>query len=92
MKLHLDPVCEGLIGSLAEERLQKAIDDYCGRHVKLVFNTGPAEAETPAQRADRERCEKQAAAVRAMQNDPLVQALEEKMDAELIVDSVKSIQ
>ena len=91
LKLHLDPVCEGLIGSLAEERLQQAIDDYCGRHVELVFNTGPAEAETPAQRAERERCEKEAAAVTAMQNDPLVQALEEKMDAELIVDSVKSI-
>ena len=92
LKLHLDPVCGGLIGSLAEERLQQAIDNYCGRHVKLVFDTGPAEAETPAQRAERKRCEREAAAVTAMQGDPLVQALEEKMDAELIVDSVKSRQ
>ncbi len=90
LNLHLDPVCQGLIGSLAEERLQKAIDSYCGKHVELVFNMGPAEAETPAQRAESARCEKEAAAVTAMQNDPLVQALEEKMDAELIVDSVKS--
>ena len=90
LHLQLDPVCEGLIGSLAEERLQHAIDNYCGRQIKLVFNTGPTENETPAQRADRLRCEKEAAAVSAMQNDPLVQALEEKMDAELIVDSVKS--
>ncbi len=90
LNLHLDPVCEGLLGSMAEERLQQAIDNYCGKHVELVFNIGHAEAETPAQRAERARCEKEAAAVTAMQNDPLVQALEEKMDAELIVDSVRS--
>jgi DNA polymerase-3 subunit gamma/tau len=90
LNLHLDPVCQGLLGSLAEERLQQAMDKYCGKHVELVFNIGSAEAETPAQRAERMRCEKQDAAVTAMQNDPLVQALEEKMDAELIVDSVRS--
>jgi len=91
LSLNLDPVCQGLIGSLAEERLQQAIDRYCGRHVQLVFKTSAASAdvETPAQRAEKARCEKEAAAVTAMQNDPLVQALEEKMDAELIVDSVK---
>ncbi len=90
LNLHLDPVCEGLLGSMAEERLQQAIDKYCAKHVELVFNIGSAEAETPAQRAERARCEKEAAAVAAMQNDPLVQALEETMDAELIVDSVRS--
>lgn len=89
LKLNLDPVGQGLVGSLAEERLQQAIDKYCGKHVQLMFNMHTTDAETPAQRADRDRSEKQVAAVSELQNDPVVQALEQKMDGELIVNSVK---
>ncbi len=89
LNLYLDPVCKGLIGSLAQQRLQQAIDKHCGKHMELVFKLGSSEVETPAKRTEKARCEKQAAAVTALQNDPLVQALEEKMDAVLMVDSVK---
>lgn len=79
-----------LAGSMAEKKLQDALENYLGRPLKMRIELEDRNEETPAQTAERQQRENQSAAVRAMQNDPMVQALEEGFDAELLVDSVKT--
>ena len=90
LTLNLDSACVGLVGSLAEERLHLALDNYFGKPVALNIEVIDTEEDTPARRAEKARCQREADALAQMQQDPLVNALEERFGAELIVDSVKA--
>ncbi len=87
--LALRPEGAALAGSMAEKKLHDALEKYLGQPLKLRIEVEEGGEETPAQAAERKQQEEQAAAVKAMQNDPVVQALEEGFDGELLVDSVK---
>ena len=87
--LALRPEGAALAGGMAEKKLHGALEKYLGQSLKLRIEVEEGGEETPAQAAERRRQEEQAAAVKAMQNDPVVQALEEGFDGELLVDSVK---
>ncbi|WP_457674763.1 DNA polymerase III subunit gamma/tau [Thiolapillus sp.] len=87
--LALNPDGAALAGSMAEKKLHDALEKYLGRPLKLQIEVEAQGEETPAQAARRKERENQAAAVEAMQNDPVVKALEEGFDGELLVDSVK---
>jgi DNA polymerase-3 subunit gamma/tau len=78
-----------LAGSMAETKLQAALENYLGKPLKMRIELEDRGEETPAQAAERKQRDDQAAAVNAMRNDPMVKALEEGFDAELLVDSVK---
>ncbi|WP_041070646.1 DNA polymerase III subunit gamma/tau [Thiolapillus brandeum] len=78
-----------LAGSMAEKKLQAALESYLGRPLKMRIELEDRGEETPAQAAERKQREDQAMAVDAMQNDPMVKALEEGFHGELLVDSVK---
>ena len=91
LTLNLDPACSGLVGSLAEERLKLALDKYFGKPITLNIELIDTKEDTPARRAEQERCQREADALANMQQDPLVNALEERFEAELIVDSVKAV-
>jgi DNA polymerase-3 subunit gamma/tau len=88
LALSLDPSHAHLLGSLAEGRLKEAICRVAGRPITLEVVAGPLPEETPAQRAVRSDAERREAAVATMQGDDLVQALAERFDARLLVDSV----
>ncbi len=87
--LMLNPEGGALAGAMPKQKLQEALENYLGRSIKMEFEVAEAAEETPAQVAERKRQERQAAAVNAMQNDPLVKVLEEDFDGELLIDSVK---
>ena len=72
-----------------EEKLSQAL----GRAVKVRFekSTGAQQTETPAEAAGRVRDARQQAAERAMQDDPIVQALMRDLDARLIPESIKPV-
>jgi DNA polymerase-3 subunit gamma/tau len=72
-----------------EEKLGLAL----GRAVKVRFEKGTAaqQRETPAEAAGRVRDARQQAAERAMNEDPIVQALMRDFDARLIPESVKPL-
>ena len=91
LTLNLDPTCAGLVGSLAEERLKLALDNYFGKPLRLHIEVVDEEVDTPARRAEQERCRKEADTLSNMQQDPFINALEDRFEAELIVDSVKTI-
>ena len=89
LELCVDPACEGLVGSKAEAGLHAALGKYLQQDLQLKLIVVAADAETPAQRTQREREQRRQQAVEAMRNDPLVQALEEKFDAELVENSIR---
>jgi DNA polymerase-3 subunit gamma/tau len=87
--LNIDPAHTGLAGGIARERLQQALEAYVGGPLKLEFHEQAPQGETPAARAERDRADRQAAAEQALAADPLVKTLEERFDAELVLDSVR---
>ena len=92
LSLCVDPVCSGLIGSLAEQRLQEALSASVDRPVKLHLIAQASEMETPAQRLVRENDARQAATEADVSADPVVLALEETFDAKIVPDSVRRIE
>ena len=72
-----------------EDKLGQAL----GRAVKVRFekNVSAQQAETPAEAAGRARDARQQAAERALNDDPIVQALLRDFDARLIPESVKPV-
>jgi DNA polymerase-3 subunit gamma/tau len=87
--LNIDPAHAGLAAGMAKERLQGALEKYASAPIKLEFSVRAADTETPAARAARDRADRQRTAEQALANDPLVQVLEERFDAELLMDSVR---
>ena len=92
LSLKVDPVCRGLIGSLAERRLQEAISEAVGHAVSLQLQVQEAEEETPAQREAREKRERHEATAADIAGDPLVLALQDTFDAEIVADSIRRIE
>ncbi|WP_456415419.1 DNA polymerase III subunit gamma/tau [Thiolapillus sp.] len=87
--LTLDPAGGALAGAMPRQKLQQALESYLGRSIRMEIEVAEAAEETPAQISERQRREKQAAAVQAMQSDPVVQVLKDDFDGELLVDSIK---
>ena len=92
LALRLDPACAGLMGSLAERRLQEGVAAAVGQAVELHLVAAAGEGETPAQRQTRERAERQQEAEMDIAQDPLVQALQDTFDAEIVADSIRRIE
>ncbi|MDD2723083.1 MAG: DNA polymerase III subunit gamma/tau [Methylovulum sp.] len=89
--LRLDPGHKHLLGSLSEDKLQKAIQAYCGKPVKLVFNNEKITADTPAIQLTKEREDKQQAAVDAINSDENVLALRERLDARILSGTIEPV-
>ncbi|WP_457667603.1 DNA polymerase III subunit gamma/tau [Thiolapillus sp.] len=87
--LTLNPTGGALAGAMPRQKLQEALENYLGRPIQMKLEVAEAAEETPAQVAERQRKEQQAAAVEAMRNDPVVKTLEEDFDGELLVDSIR---
>ncbi|RKZ37787.1 MAG: DNA polymerase III subunit gamma/tau [Gammaproteobacteria bacterium] len=83
VRLLLAPAQAQLSGAKIQEKLAEALQAYVGGAVNLRIEVGDPEDETPARRRDRESDERQRAAVEAIENDPNVQALQERFGAKL---------
>ncbi len=86
--LRLEPGHAQLMGSLAEGRLREALGRLVGRPVTLTIRVEASDDETPAQRARRHEAEQREAAVAAMREDPLAQALAKRFEGRLLEDTV----
>jgi DNA polymerase-3 subunit gamma/tau len=89
LRLDVDPSCQGLIGSKAEAGLTEALAAWLGQAVTLQLAARETANETPAQRAARQETARRESAVAAMRADPVVKAVEERFDAQLVEDSVR---
>ncbi len=91
-RLLVDPAHAHLLTKSLEERLRDALAKHLGAPVHLVVEGGNSSAETPAQKTQRERAERQRAAVEAIENDPNVQSLRETFNADLRHDSIRPVE
>jgi DNA polymerase-3 subunit gamma/tau len=92
LSLRVDPVCSGLIGSLAEQRLQEALSEAAGHPVILKLAAGLTQDQTPAQREAREKRARQEATEADISGDALVLAVQDTFDAEIVPDSIRRIE
>ena len=91
LQLSVDPSSASLVGSLAEERLREALCAMTGVDVALRLQTRAVDVETPARLEAREEKQLQAATEADIAGDPLVLAMQENFDAEIVADSVRRI-
>ncbi|MCB1772435.1 MAG: DNA polymerase III subunit gamma/tau [Gammaproteobacteria bacterium] len=91
LQLSVEPSGASLVGSLAEQRLCEALCAATGVDVVLRLQTREVDAETPARIEAREEEQLQAAAEADIAVDPLVLAVQENFDAEIVADSVRRI-
>jgi DNA polymerase-3 subunit gamma/tau len=68
--------------------LREALGRLVGRPVSLTIRVEASADETPAQRARRNEAEQREAAVTALREDPLAQALASRFDGRLLEDTV----
>ncbi len=90
--LHLDPAQSALFNATQQRRLNDALSQYQGREIKLVIELVTPEQETPAQAASRRRRERQAAAERSIQTDPLVQQLMQQFSAVVREGTIEPVE
>ena len=92
--LLIDPDHAHLRIAGAEERLREALGHHFGGAVRLQFRNktaGVGNEETPAQRDARQRAERQAAAERAIFDDPNVQSFQEVLGARVQRDAIQPL-
>jgi DNA polymerase III subunit gamma/tau len=91
LRLVLDPGCAQLRSRNLEERLQQAVQQYCGRALRLSITCGVPPAETPAQERSRRAADRRQAAVAAIDADPGVSALRERFNARVQPESIQPV-
>ena len=90
IRLSLDRRSASLLTDARVATLASALTQHLGREVTVSVDVdGASGVETPSQRAGREAQDRQAAAVRGMQEDAGVAALRELMDGQLDEASVQ---
>jgi DNA polymerase III subunit gamma/tau len=89
LTLALKPEHQPLADSLGDT-LQRQLGDALGKPLRLRFVKDMA-VETPAARAARARSAEQAAAERAINEDPTVQSLQREFGARVIPESIKPV-
>ncbi|MGR9099583.1 MAG: DNA polymerase III subunit gamma/tau [Gammaproteobacteria bacterium] len=89
--LFLDPGHRHLLGNTPQENLQKALQAYYGKPLKLIVEIKKTEAETPAGRISRERQNRQVEAEESIEQDENVRVLKEKFGARVIPGSIEPV-
>jgi DNA polymerase-3 subunit gamma/tau len=92
-----DTVCNLIVdpdhirGSGTQERLQKALQAYRGKPVKLVINAKKTTIDTPAVQLSKDREDKQQASVEAINSDHNILALKEHFDARILPGTIEPV-
>jgi len=89
--LRLAPAHAHLQMKPAPERLRQALSAYLERPVAVRFELAPTEGDTPAVALDRERRDRQEAAVASIERDAFVRDVIENFDGALVESSIKPI-
>jgi DNA polymerase-3 subunit gamma/tau len=72
-----------------QERLKSALEQSLGPGVRLTIRSGDSAASSPAAIADRDRQQRQAQAVAAIEQDPFVRELVDTFDGRVVGSSIK---
>ncbi len=91
LQLAMDPMAEGLRTAQLEANLEKALQAHFKRPLKLAITVEKPEQETPALQIQRQKEERQQAAEREIEQDPIVLSLKERLDARIVPGSIKPL-
>lgn len=80
-----------MISPRSEATLQQALQDYCGRPVKLSIKTEKSDVSTPAQQLVRQQEDRQQAAIDTINSDENVQALRDNFDARVMPGTIEPL-
>jgi DNA polymerase-3 subunit gamma/tau len=83
MALTLHETCGQLLNKEREAELKHALETQIGQSLKFSIRVGRPTTETPAQERTRLQDEKQQSAVRAIQDDPNVRAMQDRFGAQI---------
>ena len=75
----------------AEEKLQKALQSYCSRPVKLVIELGKTEEITPAKKIVQKDQQIQQEAIDSINSDKNVKTLKENFDARIVPGTIEPL-
>jgi DNA polymerase-3 subunit gamma/tau len=90
-KLHLAAAYQHLLSPARQQKLQKALQDYAGKPLKLTIAAVDAPIETPAVQTAKAEEERQRAAVEAINSDANIQALKEHFDARILPGTIEPV-
>jgi DNA polymerase-3 subunit gamma/tau len=88
--LVLDEAVAQLHSKEREATLREALERFYGEPIRLALRIGTPTTETPAQQKLRQQDARQQAAVDAIYNDPNVKALQQRFDARINPNSIRS--
>ncbi len=102
ISLLLDRSSEGLLADSVRQQIEQALSHYYGHNVRLSISLAETDSadstesnekqtanETPAQRSNRLKAEKQQLAEKNIANDPFVVELQNRFGAQIVPGSVK---
>ena len=89
--LRLDPSFSHMRSDAIVRRIEKALSEYFGQPLKVEIVLAAPQNETPAQRAEQDRAERQRQAVETIERDPNVAAMRKAFGAELVPNSIEPI-
>ena len=92
IELYVPDVYKHLLEKKYQDSIQAALNTYFGRPIVLNFYVGSITGLTPAALQQHAEAERQAAAIAAIEKDPIVQQLIEQFDAKLVDSSIKPLQ
>ena len=91
VKLMLNKENEQLLNPMLLKKLEEALCTSLQQKLKLDIELGEQQVESPAKTTQRNQVERQQTAEESIQQDPMVQALKENFNAEVVPNSVKPI-
>jgi DNA polymerase-3 subunit gamma/tau len=91
VQLILSKEKEQLLTPGLQAKLQDALCNGLQQKLKLKISLGVSDTESPAQTLARNQAERQQSAEQSIERDPMVQALKENFNAQLVPNSVKPV-
>jgi len=91
VRLTLNQENEQLLNPGLQSKLEEALCNSLQQKLKLRIDLGVLEVESPAQTQARNIADRQQSAEESIQQDPMVQALKENFNAEVVPNSVKPL-
>jgi len=91
VRLMLSRQNEQLLNPAMQKKLEEALCSSLQQKLKLHIELGDQQVESPAKTSERNQAELQQSAEDTIQQDPMVQALKENFNAEVVPNSVKPV-
>jgi DNA polymerase-3 subunit gamma/tau len=89
VKLSLDKYGEDLLAKTTASEIESALSEYYKKPINLLINTQHLSDETPAERTNRKKQERQQIAENLINNDPFVKDLQNRFKAQVVPNSIK---